>query len=200
MQCSLYSKRGKRARSMPAAHAAAGPRFPTPWPCERCEPRTEPTSSPTTTLTLPLFDATEAVSTIAAATTTTQYIHNMFYVLTAWFTAILVIMVYLLVYWGRANEHCNIILCVCLGTTRTLLTACKLHRGVRAPPREARAVALPRCCPTQLGCPCCCENVCSRRRHGRRRWRSHPAWGESCTRAGCWRPGAADVDARRTAR
>lgn len=41
---------------------------------------------------------------------------------------------------------------LCLGTTRTLLTACKLHRGVRAPPREVCAVALLSCCPTQLVC------------------------------------------------
>lgn len=141
-----------RTGSMPAAHATTGPRFSLVKDAVRNETARSRYNSTNSyyTFTLPLFDVTVAVSTIAAATTTTQYIHNMFYVLTAWFTAILVIMVYLLVYWGRANEHCIIILS--LGTTRTLLTACKLHRGVRAPPREACAVALLCSCPTQLMC------------------------------------------------
>lgn len=67
-----------------------------------------------------------------------------------------------------------------LGTTRTLLTACKLHRGVRAPPKEARAVALLCCCPTQLMCMC----VCSRRHHYTGDDAHTQPGGRSCTGAG----------------
>lgn len=106
----------------------------------------------------------------------------MFYVLTAWFTAILVIMVYFASLLGaseRTLHHHTVFRQDAHPAADDRLqassrSACAPERGSRRRP----AMLLP----YPVGV--CMRGAVRSRRHHCRWWRSHPAWGMSCNGAG----------------